>query len=134
MAVKNTVSIRKTSKGKLPRLPFVALKEAVLGKNYELSIAFVTAEESRRLNKIYRGKNKPANILSFPLGRKEGEIIITQSEVRKGARKFGHSFATFLPLIFVHGLFHLKGLRHGSTMERKEKTLLKKFGLSTLIK
>lgn len=123
------ISIRRISKGKLPRLPFSLMKNRVLGKNYELSLAFVPPRESARLNKTYRGETKPANILSFPYGRREGEIVICLSAARKDARRFGQTYRTFLTHLFVHGLLHLKGLRHGSKMERREASLLKKFGI-----
>ncbi len=123
------ISIRRIFKGKLPRLPFSALKKEVLGSRYELSVAFVGTAESKRLNKLYRGKNKPANILSFPLGKKEGEIIICPKEARKDAPKFGRDYKAFLSFLFIHGLFHLKGFRHGSTMEKKEAAVRRRFGI-----
>lgn len=110
-------------------MPFSGLKKEVLGKSYDLSVAFVSSAESRCLNKIYRGKNKPANILSFPLGKNEGEIVICPEEARKDAPKFDLNYKTFLSFLFIHGLFHLEGFAHGSTMEKKETVVRKKFGI-----
>ncbi len=94
------------------------LKEAVLGPNYELSFALITSAESHRLNLAYRQKDKPANVLSFPLTAEAGEILIDQELVPDEATRH---------YLFIHGLLHLKGLDHGSTMEAEEKRLLALF-------
>ena len=111
------------SKNKLS-IPFTRLKNSALGQDFELSLVFIDNIFSRRLNKKYRGKNKPANILSFPLSKKSGEIFIDLVTAKKEARKFEMSFRDFVTFLFIHGLFHLKGMRHGDTMERAEKKLL----------
>ncbi len=123
----NSFSVYNTSKGKLPRLPFKLAKNHVLGEKYSLSLAFVGEKESEKLNKKYRGKKKPANVLSFPLSRSVGEIVICPKEAARGAPDFGLNKGTFLFLLFIHGLFHLKGMEHGSKMEVLEKKTLRKF-------
>lgn len=105
-------------------IPFDKLKNKVLGKSFELSLVFVDNVFSRRLNKIYRKKNKPANILSFPLSKKSGEIFIDLVTAKKDSKKFEMSFRNFVEFLFVHGLLHLKGMRHGDTMDEAEKKLL----------
>ena len=116
-------------KGKLPRLPFLELKNAILGKRYELSIVFTTPAHSRRLNRTHRGKDKPANVLSFALSPRSGELVLCQSTARKEAPAFGMSERRFLSYLLIHGMLHLKGFAHGSTMENKEELFLKKFSL-----
>ena len=111
------------SKNKLS-IPFTRLKNSALGQDFELSLVFIDNIFSRRLNKKYRGKNKPANILSFPLSKKSGEIFIDLVTAKKEARKFEMSFRDFVTFLFIHGLLHLKGMRHGDTMERAEKKIL----------
>src|SRR3989344_6291500 len=54
-----TLTITNTTKGRLPRLPFQAVKEDIIGKPYSLSLAFVSDDESRVLNEKHRGKNTP---------------------------------------------------------------------------
>lgn len=125
----NEISVIRKTKGKLPGLPFVNLKNAVLGKKYQLSVAFVGNKKSQKFNKKYRGKNKPTNILSFPLSKTEGEIIICLAEARKDAKNFSRTYEEFIPFLFIHGLFHLKGLAHGSIMEKREAEVRKKFGI-----
>jgi probable rRNA maturation factor len=122
---KNLTVIRKN--GTLPRLPFLSIKEKLLGKNYNLSVVFCVPKESQEKNKTYRGKDYPTNILSFPLSDNEGEIYISLSTARHDAKNFDMSYQKFLHLLFIHGCLHLKGHLHGSTMEELEDTHLKQF-------
>lgn len=122
---KNLTVIRKN--GTIPSLPFLSIKEAILGKSYELTIVFCSPEESKERNKAYRDKDYPTNILSFPLSEKMGEIYISLSTARKDAKNFDMSYQEFLHLLFIHGCLHLKGHDHGSTMETLENSHLKKF-------
>ena len=105
------------------------MKCAVLGKNYDLSLAFISKEKIKKLNLIYRNINKPTDILSFPISKKEGEIYICLSEAKKEAKKFDRKYENFLHFLFIHGLVHLKGYDHGSTMESIEARFHKKFGI-----
>lgn len=105
-------------------IPFTKLKNTVLRRNYELSLVFIDSAHSKRLNRTYRGKNKPTNVLSFPLSNNFGEIFIDLVTAKKEARKFGMSFKTFVTFLFIHAVLHLKGMRHGATMEKAEQQLL----------
>ncbi|MBI5005028.1 MAG: rRNA maturation RNase YbeY [Candidatus Lloydbacteria bacterium] len=126
-----SLSIVSTLKGNLfmRGLPFHRMKKAVLGDRYALSLVFVGDARSRQLNKKYRGKNKPANVLSFPLGPLEGEIFLNPLRAKKDAPSFEVTTQKMLGILFIHGMLHLKGLRHSSTMERAEKKFQKLFGL-----
>jgi probable rRNA maturation factor len=123
------ISISNTTKGKLPRLPFAKMKDSVLGKQYELSLVFVGSTTSRKLNRIYRRKDKPTNILAFPLSKQTGEIIIDPQRARIDAPRFDRSYEKFIGFLFIHALFHLKGFTHSSKMESKERATRKKFGI-----
>lgn len=125
----NTIDIRNTTKTTLPRVPFCDIKKTILGKEYVLSLVFVGDTRSRALNKTYRNKDKPTNILSFPLSDTSGEIFINLNLCKKEASKFERSFDNFIAFLFIHGLFHLKGYDHGSTMERKEKNIRTTFNI-----
>lgn len=114
----NITLIRKT--GPIPEIPYLDIKEKILGKKYELSVVFCTPQESRERNQAYRHKDYPTNILSFPLSDTEGEIYISLSVAKKDAKNFDMSYQKFLHLLIVHGCLHLKGLDHGSTMEKLE--------------
>lgn len=122
-----TVSISNSTKGKLSRLPFVQLKQAILGPHYELSVAIVTPEESHRINLQYREKDKPTNVLSFPLTETSGELILDPETSAKDAPNFDMSEERFLIFLVIHGMLHLKGYDHGSTMEEEEKRFLAQF-------
>lgn len=122
-------SILNKTKGKLPRLPFAGMKDSVLGKDYDLSLVFVGDEESRELNVKHRGKDYIPNVLSFELGPDSGEIFINPSEAKKQAADFDRTPEKFIGYLFIHGLVHLKGMEHGSTMEAIEADFRKKFGV-----
>ncbi|PCI20678.1 rRNA maturation RNase YbeY [Candidatus Wolfebacteria bacterium] len=124
----NNVSVRRLTNGKLPSLPFTRLKEAVLGKKYDLSIVFVGSKMSQEINKKYRKKNKPTNILSFVLSEESGELVISLGQVRKDAPNFNKSYLDFLGFLIIHGLLHLKGYDHGKEMELLESKFSRKFG------
>jgi probable rRNA maturation factor len=125
LEAKNITILRKS--GTLPDVPFLPIKEKILGKNYALTIIFCSPEESRLRNKIYRDKDYPTNILSFPLEKNEGEIYISLATARRDAKKFEMSYLKFLHLLVIHGCLHLKGCEHGSTMEELEETYLRVF-------
>jgi len=118
--------INKT-KGKIPSLPFSVIKDDILGKKFSLSLAFIGKEKMRQLNNQYRGKNKPTNILSFPLSKTEGEILICPAVVKTELKKFDKNYPNLLRFLVIHGLLHLKGMKHSSTMEVLEKKYDKKY-------
>lgn len=120
-------SINKTLKGKPPRLPFLKIKNEVLGEKYDLSLVFIGSKKSKTLNKKHRNKNHPANILSFPIGEMDGEIFIDLHEAKKNSKKFDRKYENFVGFLFIHGLFHLKGFEHSSKMEDKEAIIRKKY-------
>ena len=119
--------IKMTRKDKLPRLPFSLMKNSVLGKKYDLSVVIIGRKKMRGLNLKYRGKDSATDILSFALSGGAGEILINPDVA---AEKFALSdipFRHYLGAIFIHGLLHLKGLRHGGIMEREEKKFRARF-------
>ena len=109
---------------------FKDIKMAVLGKSYVLSFSFMGPKAIQKLNLIYRNKNKPTDILSFPLSKNEGEIFICKSEARNEAKKFDLPFDKFITYLFIHGCVHLKGYDHGAKMEAVESQFRKKFGIA----
>lgn len=113
-----------------PKLPYEEMKNAILGKKYELSLTFVGRKRAQTLNKAYRGATYIPNVLSFPLDTQVGEIYITPSVAEKEAGKFSLSPHGYIGYLFIHGLLHLKGYPHGATMERAEKKYLDHFNLT----
>lgn len=117
----NNLSVTSSIKGTLPRVPFIAIRDAVLGKKFELSVAFVGSKKSKELNNTFRNKNKPTNILSFEHSKTSGELILHWDTIKKDAPKFNMKPTDFLIFLVIHGCLHLKGMEHGSTMEKYEK-------------
>ncbi len=122
----HNLSITKQN-GTLPRVPFLALKEKVLGKGYELSIAFVDEKVAKSLNKKYRDKTYIPNTLSFSLTEKSGEIVLCLNAIKKEYKNFDMTYKKYLTFLLIHSMLHLKGFEHGSTMEDMEQKYLKLF-------
>ena len=98
----------------------------VLGASYELSVVFIGDAKSRRLNRTHRKKDHPTNVLSFPLSKTSGELYLDLPLATREAPSFDSTPHRHLYLLFIHGLLHLKGLDHGTHMERQERLLMKK--------
>ena len=107
---------------------FKRIQDAVLGKHYDLSVAFLSPVKMRAVTRKTKGKDKVSNVLSFPLSKNSGEILICPSAAKKEAPLYGMNERTYLAYLFIHGLLHVKGHKHGATMERNERRLLKQFG------
>lgn len=124
---RDLVSIQNSTKGKLPSLPFVPLKDAILGKKYELSVFCASKSMAKKINKERRGKDYIPNVLSFSLSKKSGEIILQLDQIKKEAPDFDMTYKNFTKFLYVHALLHLKGYEHGEKMEKLEKKYLEKF-------
>ena len=103
------------------------IKTEILGKAYELSFAFIDKEEMQKLNREYRGKDYPTDILSFPLSDTSGEILICREKADEKSKDFDMTKSEYLIFLIIHGLLHLKGFEHGKEMETLEKKYLAKF-------
>ena len=123
------LDIRNTTKQKplSKEADFVVIKEAILGKKYELSLAFVGDQKSRKLNYQFRKKAYIPNILSFPLDEDSGEIFINIKKSRTEAEEFDMTPKQYIKFLFIHGCLHLTGLDHGEKMEKLEDKFSKKF-------
>jgi len=122
-------SISKTARS-YPPLPFESMKNDILGRTYDLSLVFVGERKALELNETYRNKSYTPNVLSFPLTPESGEIYIAPKIAKKEANKFNMTYKTYVGYLFIHGLLHLKGFKHGDKMERLERKFLKKFRLT----
>lgn len=112
---------------------FTPIKNKVLGPLYDLSVAFLSEKEMREAMRYKKPRrlrskvgvptkasgDKVSNVLAFPLSRTSGEILLC----RAAAKPFTVEY------LFIHGLFHLKGLQHGATMDAAEERALKEFGI-----
>ncbi len=124
-----TFSIAQTTRERIPKLPFLALKELTLGKKFYCSLAFVGDKRARTLNRIYRNKDYTPNTLSFTLDDMNGEVFINLKEAKKQSRKREESFEYFVALLFVHSCLHLKGMEHSDIMDETMERILKRAGI-----
>lgn len=124
------VFINKNQEKEINHLPFLNLKDEILGCDYELSVSFVTKSKALQLNKKFKSSNYVPNTLSFPYSEKSGEIILQLETIYEQSPNFQMDKKMYLLFIIIHSLLHLKGYDHGSKMDNLEKKFLKKYKLS----
>lgn len=115
------------------------------GRRAEVGVVLASDAFVRRLNRDHRGKDKPTNVLSFPLedargaigGRPPmlGDVVLAYGTVRREARAEGKSFADHTAHLLVHGTLHLLGLDHlkpreAAEMEAHEVRILASLGVA----
>ncbi len=122
------VSIHKSGRGRYPILPYDEIKNAILGNQYDLSLAFVSYEDSESLHQQYKHEDGPANILSFPLTDTSGEIILHLPTVYAKSAEYDHTPRQHLIFLLIHGMLHLLGHTHGHAMEKLERQWMQEFG------
>jgi probable rRNA maturation factor len=89
------------------------------------------------LNRRFRGKNKPTDVLSFPAMPGlapgfAGDVAISAEIASQNARRLGHTAAEEISILVLHGMLHLAGYDHeldDGEMEREEARLRKSLGL-----
>ncbi|MBA5715836.1 rRNA maturation RNase YbeY [Bacillus subtilis] len=129
-------------------LQFAAEREGVQDQA-EVSVTIVSNDDIHQINKEYRGKDAPTDVISFALeeegeGEVEivgaemppvlGDIIISADRTREQAEEYNHSFKRELGFLAVHGFLHLLGYDHMTKEEEeemftKQKELLDAYGL-----
>ena len=120
------------------------------GKDAEVSVSFVSNNEIKNLNKIYRNKDSVTDVLSFPLTGEDGtvevnpetgavqlgDVVISLETAVKQAQNFGHSLEREVGFLTVHSMLHLLGYDHETSqldqriMREKEESVLEKLGIS----
>ena len=120
------VDVRNFTRRSAPGFPYTKIADTVL-PHWEISLVFAGTTRAQNLNIALRNKSYIPNVLSYESGKHSGEIIICLPVAQKQAQLYGVSYPHFVVFLFIHGLLHLKGLPHGTTMERHECTLLKRF-------
>ncbi|WP_428909167.1 rRNA maturation RNase YbeY [Niallia sp. Krafla_26] len=128
----------------------LAAKMEKVEDDSELSVTFVTNERIQEINKEYRHKDMPTDVISFAmeeLGEGEipltgmdmprvlGDIIISIAKARAQAEEYGHTFIRELGFLAVHGFLHLLGYDHEIEEDEKimfsrQKDILDEFGLT----
>ncbi len=104
--------------------------------DFEISLTFVDDEEIQNLNRDYRQKDVPTDVLSFPMLEIEdfdnledlaqfgpillGDIIISMPTAQNQAKEYGHSIKREIAFLVCHSILHLLGYDHIDEDERKE--------------
>jgi len=139
---------------RMRRLITKAVKEALKQENFEyfteISVSFIDNEAIHKLNLQYREKDKPTDVLSFPIWEKDeledgsafdghavtlGDIIISAEQAEAQAKEYGHSFEREICFLSVHSVLHLLGYDHETSeedekyMKKKQEEVLVKIGL-----
>lgn len=129
-------------------LNFAAQNQSVEDQS-EVSVTFVSNERIHEINREYRFKDAPTDVISFAmeeLGEGEmelagvdmprvlGDIIISIPRAKEQAEEYGHSFIRELGFLTVHGFLHLLGYDHMTDADEKQmftlqKEILNEYGL-----
>lgn len=120
-----------------------ALKAAPVAGPVELAVTLTDDEAMRALNRTWRGKDKPTNVLSFPFAdgavagapNHLGDVVLARQTVAAEAAAQGKSVADHLAHLVVHGILHLLGFDHETarearTMEGREVAVLAGLGIA----
>lgn len=109
-----------------------------------LSVALINNEEIQRINRDFRGKDQPTDVISFAYHETEdyligpydtlGDIVISLERVEEQRKEYGHSFKRELFYVLTHGILHLLGYDHMNEEEKKEmrireEEILGKYGI-----
>lgn len=104
----------------------------------EISLVVCGEKRIRTLNRVWRGKNRPTDVLSFGVEENKnskrfiaapdrigclGEVLICYSVALKQARRYGCSLNEEMARLLVHGILHLAGYDHEKGGKEKEKML-----------
>ncbi len=116
---------------------FLARARRAAGLKGTVNVLLTTSAEIKSLNRRFRGKDKPTDVLSFPAepeARKQlaGEIAISAEIATKNARALGHSPPDEVKILVLHGVLHLRGYDHecdNGQMAKREKQLRAKLHL-----
>ena len=133
------------------RVVKATLENENFGKDAEVSVSFVDNETIHKLNLEYRGKDKPTDVLSFPMtdGDEEeddidlstgavmlGDIIISAEKAMEQANEYGHGIEREICFLAVHSTLHLLGYDHETSeddekyMNQTQEAILQKIGLT----
>ncbi|MDQ0161302.1 rRNA maturation RNase YbeY [Bacillus alveayuensis] len=147
--VDETNTLSKEQLQMVEKLLHFAAEEEKVEDGAELSVTFVTNEEIQKINREYRGKDQPTDVISFALeemGEGEvkvigadlpkalGDIIISVEKAKEQAEEYGHSFIREIGFLTIHGFLHLLGYDHMTEEEEKimfarQKEILENYGL-----
>ena len=136
---KNLVILRKPVAGlsDTALAKFVARASRAIKLRGTVNVLVTGSSELRSLNRRFRDKDQPTDVLSFPPGPcfvngLAGDIAISADIAKANARRLGHSAAQEIKVLALHGLLHLVGYDHEcdeGVMAGKERQLRRSLGL-----
>jgi probable rRNA maturation factor len=115
--------------------PWLQALVAELAPAASFAARFAGDRELRRVNRHFRGKDRPTDVLSFPGARGPdgwhlGDVLISVPAARRQAAAAGHSAEREVKLLLLHGLLHCLGYDHETdcgTMARRERRLRRRW-------
>lgn len=81
-----------------------------------VSVSFIGEWRMRRLNRVYRGIDRPTDVLSFA-SEDLGDVFLCPSYIRRQARRFAVSYQEECTRLLIHGILHLAGYDHVTKRE-----------------
>ena len=111
-------------------------------ETHELSIVLVGDEEITRLNRQYFHRNRPTNVISFPMGAGNpaalhpsilGDVVISAETARREAATVGGRAEEEIFFLLIHGILHLVGYDHEGSPGEREKMEAKERELFSLV-
>ena len=108
--------------------------DAIGKSNWQATIAFVSDERIRQLNKQFRGLDRATDVLSFPADDEArlGDIAVSAETAARQAKENGLTFDNEIAQLILHGLLHLCGYDHETDkgeMNRLELKLRRRLGI-----
>jgi len=92
-----------------------------INKNIGIGLVFVNKNFIQQLNKKYRKKNKPTDVLSFgSINENIGDIIICPEFANEEKKLFKLSFRLMIVKLFIHGFLHFLGYNHNKRVEKRK--------------
>lgn len=100
---------------------FLRRARSLAGISAGVSVLLTTDAELKRLNRTFRRKNKPTDVLSFPAApvpglppdqQQAGDLAISLETAMRQAGQFNHPLQQEIKILILHGLLHLSGLDH----------------------
>ncbi|MCM2272744.1 MAG: rRNA maturation RNase YbeY [candidate division Zixibacteria bacterium] len=110
----------------------VVRNEAAASWRAQVNVVFITDHRMRRLNREYRGKDKPTDVLSFNIDDPEsssaifGEVYISVHTAVRQANELGHSLSEEFMRLACHGFMHLFGYDHQADREAEKMEALER--------
>ena len=111
----STIPISALSRSGLTR--FLNRARLAVGLSGEVEVLLAGDAELKQLNKSFRGKNKPTDVLSFPTPAEiadahAGDLAISLETAARQAATYGHTLRDEVRILLLHGLLHLAGEDH----------------------